>query len=151
MCSVRRNSAWFYKPGQLPITREVINLREKSTTAIFLKQYIFKLYTRYLFLHPHISVAFSLHQSSFILQQIDTVTEIHNWSKCREQETMGHLIKWIHPQYYLLLGFRGCWWKRSRNLIHAQGPSDPRYCSLDKTGKMDSWNLNNVIARAKPA
>lgn len=38
-----------------------------------------------------LNVALSHHQISFLLQHMRTVTEIHKWSKCREQLAVGYL------------------------------------------------------------
>lgn len=53
-------------------------LNSNGEPTIFLIQHNFYLLSKYLPLYPKISVALAPYQRSFVLQQMDTITEIYN-------------------------------------------------------------------------
>lgn len=56
------------------------NPREEPITAIFLNQYTFLLHSKHLSLYPQRSGTLIPHLN-IILQQMETMKEIHNWSR----------------------------------------------------------------------
>lgn len=57
------------------------------TSATFLNRYNSQLHASYLSRYPQISVALTPHQRRILLQPTETITEIHNFSKCCEEPT----------------------------------------------------------------
>ena len=70
---------------QLPWAVEVKGL-EKPTAIILLEQYSPELHSNILYLQ--INVVLTPYQRNFSWQQMQTITENHNQSKCEEQETV---------------------------------------------------------------
>lgn len=64
---------------------EVMDHRGESTTAIVPDQYNPQLNSKHLPLGPQVTVALTPYQRSFFLQQIETITDIHNWSNAKDK------------------------------------------------------------------
>ena len=86
--SARGKPCIFCKPNQLPRTSQVLDLRGEATTAAFLSQHDCQLRSTCSSLHPQISVVLNLHQRVDFLQEMEIITERHNWSQGRRQPTV---------------------------------------------------------------
>lgn len=66
--------AWSCKPSQPPMAGQITGPKREPTSATFLKQYNFLLYSKYLRFCPQISVTLSPYQRSLLVQWIETIT-----------------------------------------------------------------------------
>lgn len=62
-----------------------MGIRRPSATTILLAQYHSLTALRIFSAYQHVSVVLTTYQSSFYLQQLETVTEDHNWTQCENQ------------------------------------------------------------------
>lgn len=80
-CSTERTHAWYYKPDQKPMAREITEPKGEAASVILLNGHVFKESPTYICLHPQTWAVLSLGQRGFFLQWAAVNREIHNWSQ----------------------------------------------------------------------
>lgn len=118
---------WYCKPSQLSLASETMVPRWAPITSTFLNQYNSLLQSKHWCLNPQVSVPFTPHQRSFLLQQKGVIIESHIWSRCREQLTVRCLILLTHSLHNPMITqhkpmAQECHRRGSRNIIKARGP-----------------------------
>lgn len=145
---------WYCKPSQLSLASETMVPRWAPITSTFLNQYNSLLQSKHWCLNPKVSVPFTPHQRSFLLQQKGAIIESHIWSRCREQLTVRCLILLTHSLHKPMIiqhkrMAQECHRRGSRNIIKARGPGHLlQDCVLYKTVTLHPKNLN-IVAYTK--
>ena len=78
----------YYKPNELLMTSEVMDLRREPTIDIFQNKYNSQLHYKYLVLHQKISSVTQFLLKKLFLQETEIITKCHNLSKCKEWLTI---------------------------------------------------------------
>lgn len=104
-------------------------------------------------LYPQIHTPLGPHQKSFLLQQMVTNAETHNWTVCREGETLGHsALNQMFLYQSLPLKDQGTMWKRRwKDYKHQRWWITPRKQHiLDTTGLTHTWEFQFCGSMHRP-